>query len=379
MNIGIITFWETQDNYGQMLQCYALQRVLESMGHNPFLIRYSLFTDWRFSPTQMKKIVNPLVVLKHLWWIVKPPRNIMTTTMVDRHFNDFKSKYICSTKHIWKSHKELQQNPPNADLYICGSDQIWYSFHDVYRYRNILKAFFLDFGNVKKVAYAASFGRTDFSPAYYKLVKPLIAKLSAVSVRETGGLGVCRQLGHTDAEVVLDPTCLLASDDYRRIAVVPCLDEPYMLLYVIGAEKSMLDQAIAYSKIYNLKIYYIGSQGNDDLSKTYPQLTAIYPTVEEWLGWIAGCRLMVTNSFHGMAFSILYHRPIVVLTKFGVTRRGGDDRLFTLLEAVGLLERIYQGEFDKLADTPMDYAQVDQLLAKYRSRSMDFLFRSLSE
>ena len=80
-----------------------------------------------------------------------------------------------------------------------------------------------------------------------------------------------------------------------------------------------------------------------------------------------------------MAFSILYHRPIVVLTKFGVTRRGGDDRLFTLLEAVGLLERIYQGEFDKLADTPMDYAQVDQLLAKYRSRSMDFLFRSLSE
>ncbi|WP_455673066.1 polysaccharide pyruvyl transferase family protein [Phocaeicola sp.] len=379
MKIGIITFWETQDNYGQVLQCYALQRILESMGHKPFLIRYRLFTDWRFSPTQMKKIVNPLVVLKHLWWIIKPPRNIMTTAAIDRHFDDFKEKYICSSEHIWESHKELQKYPPDADIYMCGSDQIWYSFYDVYRYRNILKAFYLDFGKKKKVAYAASFGRTDFMPSYYKLVTPLIANFAAVSTREVGGLTVCRQLGRIDAEVVLDPTCLLTSDDYKRIAVAPDVDEPYMLLYILGDYKSVIEQAITYSNIRNLKIYYIGSQGNDDLSEIYPQLIAIYPTVEEWLGWIAGCRLIITNSFHGMAFSILYHRQIVVITKFGLTRHGGDDRFFTLLESVRLLNRIYQGEFEKLADTLIDYEQVEQLLSKSRTHSLDYLLHSITE
>ncbi|MFK2288555.1 polysaccharide pyruvyl transferase family protein [Bacteroides fragilis] len=100
----------------------------------------------------------------------------MTTTKIDRKFNEFKAEYLNSTPTIYHTLKELQANPPEADIYICGSDQIWYSIDDYHVYKNIIRAYFLDFGNtnVKRIAYAPSFGRTDFPQGYCNFIKPLL-------------------------------------------------------------------------------------------------------------------------------------------------------------------------------------------------------------
>ena len=128
MRIGIVTFWQSGDNYGQQLQCWALQRYLKGIGHEPFLIRY-LYKEplWRKCLKLMAKTVLVYPLLR--WWRHREVRRMEAVNRVknkERRFEEFRKSHIYQTQRIYGSLKELRKDPPTADLYITGSDQVWH-------------------------------------------------------------------------------------------------------------------------------------------------------------------------------------------------------------------------------------------------------------
>lgn len=382
MKIGIITFWETQDNYGQMMQNYALQQTLKNLGHTPFLIRYSLFSDWAVSPNRWKSIFKYKKIIAFFKKKLSHSLNTMTTTTVDRKFNQFKSGYLNSTPNIYHTLKELQANPPEADVYICGSDQIWYSINDYHVYRNILRAYFLDFGklSIRRISYAASFGRIDFPQGYCDFIKPLLKRLQLVTVREQGGIEVCKRADYHDAIQVMDPTCLIAAEQYREMLIPPRHTHKYILIYLLGNHHINISEIIKYAEDNDFIVYYIGSQGEctESIAQEYQKIKFIYPTVPEWLGWIDNCEFFVTNSFHGAVFSIIFNKQNIIYTGKGMSREGGSDRFYTLLSNIGLLNRINIGNTSELLYNKIDYKKVNIELDRQKERCLTLLKNALN-
>lgn len=358
MKIGIITFWETQDNYGQILQAYALQRLLEDAGHEPFLIRYSLFSDMKPRKERWKSLFSPVRLFNFIKR--KTSRNIMNTTLVDRKFNDFKRHYIHSTSNVYRNLEELQANPPKADCYICGSDQIWYSINDYEVYQNITKAYFLDFGDlhIPRYAVAASFGRTDFPQGYIDYIRPLLSRFNGVTVREVGGINVCSRAGYTDTKQIFDPTCLCPIIHYTRISVKPKIDNKYIFVYIVGQLPFNYETLQHFAAEKGCKIVMCVSQNQSAMTDS------IYPTVEEWLGWIEHADYVITNSFHGSVFAIIFQRQLAIYTRFGLTRQGGDDRFMSMLERIGMISSIVSTNVVDTLSKRINYSQIIPLFQK---------------
>ena len=235
MRIGIVTFWQSGDNYGQQLQCWALQRYLKGIGHEPFLIRY-LYKEplWRKCLKLMAKTVLVYPLLR--WWRHREVRRMEAVNRgmyIERRFEEFRKSHIYQTQRIYGSLKELRKDPPTADLYITGSDQVW---HPVLLRRKDDRAYWLDFGSdrIRRIAYAASFG-SDHCPL--RLQAELTARLSRfdiLSVREESGVAICQAVGK-EAVHVLDPTLLLAKEEYLSLSRdIPPSPSPYIFIYSIN-------------------------------------------------------------------------------------------------------------------------------------------------
>lgn len=376
MKIGIITFWETQDNYGQILQAFALQQVLKQKGHKPYLIRYSLFNDYTSYPGRWKSIFKPTRIFHFIRNKLGLQKNIMRTATVDRQFNQFKQQFLNMSDKIYYSINELTANPPEADIYICGSDQIWYADKNYHIYRNITRAYFLDFGSnsIKRIAYAPSFGRIDYPQEYCDYINPFLKRFQLITVREKGGIEVCKKAGYDQVEQVLDPTLLLQSIDYQNIAVSPSINDKYIFVYLLGTTNHYFDitEIYKYAESQGLKVIYVGSQGNKD------KLANVYPTINEWLGMVAKCELMITNSFHGAVFSVIYNKKNIIITPEGKTRSGGNDRIITLFESIGITDRMYNGNIAKIAEKDINYSIVNQKLQSLIEKDINILISNIN-
>lgn len=278
MRIGVITFSGSKDNYGQLLQCYAMQVYLRNRGHEPFLIRYH---DTPIVDTTGFKVGKLLTYLRRLpeylhWYIARHKEskdNIRYQSLADferRDFEGFLSRNIEQTPVFDK--ESIETNPPVADVYICGSDQIW-AGEDAY---------YLSFApdNALKIAYAPSLGGIkEFPKEKEESMRVLINRLDRIGMREQSGVDVCQRLGRTDAIKVADPTLLLNGEDYLKLASPPDDSTPYALIYLLGNTIDLdIKQIYDECQRRDLKIVYIASQGrNDDMPKCDP-------TIEQWLG-----------------------------------------------------------------------------------------------
>ena len=175
MKIGIMTFWWSDDNYGQLLQCYALQKFLKDLGHEVFVIKYRE----KHKPlyTKILKALNPKKVFKFFTNTIKQRKVIAEQKQFNREFDKFRNRYITWTDRIYNSYDELKRNPPKADVYIVGSDQVW-NPTIASTAGDALKAYFLDFGNenIKRWSYAASFGQVQLEQQWIEVITPLLKK-----------------------------------------------------------------------------------------------------------------------------------------------------------------------------------------------------------
>lgn len=362
MKIGIVTFWNSEDNYGQVLQCYALQRFLRNKGHDAFLVRYSEDK----SKSVVKSIfLLPYKVLRLLYMMLfhyeefvllnkfRKQKRIrqLENRKHPRQFSLFKNENINSTSVL--SEKELFLSPPKADAYIAGSDQIWESANPVY---------YLQFApkSARRIAYAPSFGGVKLNRRIACKIKNYLSIFDVITVRERQGIDVCRKLGYNDVLLVPDPTLLLSSVSYNLVArIIPNEDE-YLLLYLLGNDMDFdVLNVYQWARKKNLKVKYVASQGRLD------QYDKIYPNVDEWLSLIKNAKYVITNSFHGMVFSIIMNKSFVVVPLSGSFSRM-NCRVYDTLNMLDLENRVYKDSLDVLLKS-IDYNGINLRLEEIRN------------
>lgn len=381
MKIGVVTYWFSNDNYGQLLQCWALQIQLRLLGHTPFLIKYNPFQPPKNNLA--KRFLKKILLFPY---IVNKVREVKDSKHIkSRDFDGFRKKYLTMSSDLFCTTKDLQQRPPIADIYITGSDQVWGPLVD----REACNGYFLCFGdkNVRRISYAASFGRDVYPVLLKEKLKSFLTNLDYVSVRENSGLSICEDLGIT-ANVVLDPTLLLDRTIYMdelmsKTATQDNSNDPYLFLYSINiknAEDVHWSELDAFSKKKKYKIIVTVSSGYFEGEEIYPSSACYdYPTIPQWLQNINGAKMVVTTSFHGVVFSILFHKTFAYVPLDGEFARG-NGRAINLLKELNLEHLVWTSSqsIDNIANYPINWEEVDKILSEKRKESIEFLEDSLA-
>lgn len=367
MKIGILTFWKTEDNYGQLLQCYASQKYLRSLGHETFLVRTTNGREYNpnFKQQLRDKIRTVYRLLPYPIYLTKRvigsafyflTHGKLRQHKVDLGFEQFRKEYLNCTQVY--TLEDLQKNPPSADAFVVGSDQIWNTNDGIY-YLTWVR------DGVKRIAYAASFGGGDTIPKK-KTLEEWLKRFDYVSVREQSGVEICSNAGYKNAECVVDPTMLLRAEDYLEIASTDYPKEKYLFIYFLGTRTTIDWKEIhAFAKSKGLKIVYVASQGQEDKFKHAKA------TIHQWLTLISHAEYVLTNSFHGTVFTLLFGRKFMVYPVTGVAVKM-NDRITTLLRPLGLTHHIYSDNI-RAIEEDIDYAEVHSIIQKQSLRSRQLL------
>lgn len=370
MKVGVITFSSSKDNYGQLLQCYAMQRYLSKLGHEPFLIRYqdtpsaAASFKWRKTGTYIRRLPTYLSWLYQRFRAQNEGKRYSATAGYEqRDFEGFLNRYIQLSEKIYTK-DEIMRIPPRADAYLCGSDQIWGGD----------TAYYLPFApdEAIKIAYAPSLGGLSvFTPEYEAQIKACLARLDFIGMREQSGVDTCHRLGFDQAVKVVDPTLLLTAIDYDVIRKDPCTKRPYLFLYLLGNPIDCNPEEVyAFARDRGYDVVYVASQNRTDA------YTKTYASIEEWIGYLAGAEMVVTNSFHCVVFSLLYEKRFVSIPLTGGYARM-NGRIEELLQASGLTEHVYRGNFTQSATQP-DFTRFRAYRQREEHFSRKFLQRLLT-
>jgi hypothetical protein len=374
MKIGILTL-PLHTNYGGILQAYALKTALEKMGHEVYLIDtgFNKNSSWKAFKKFLKGILKKNTKLKAERKFNKIKTKsyfLFTKPFIDKHFPNVTKKF---SDPISMGEKILEYN---FEAYIVGSDQIWNSKY----FKNIEISFFsfVKGDDKLKIAYAPSFGSEiwNYKPNKEKICKELIKKFDAVSVREISAVELCKKFFDIEAQWVLDPTMLLNPEEY--VSILPdSMAKPKgnMFTYILDRNE---DKDLIIEKISNTLSLNPYELETIDSKEPIPLEWGTKATVEEWIRNFHQAGFIVTDSYHGTVFSILFNKPFFSVINF----KRGATRFKSLLNALDLSERLLNS-FDDLTDSKMkkniDWELVNKKLELERKNSQTFLYESLNE
>lgn len=367
MKIAILTL-PLHINYGGIIQCYALQTILERLGNE-----VQVLTRPQYGRSYY--IIYPLAVCKRLLKrfvlgkkvaILKAPHQI-----IRQHTDRFIHRYI----HQYTQRKWTAQIASHFDAIVVGSDQVWRPMY--YQPQPIEEAFlsFLGDADIKRVAYAASFGvdYCEYTEEQRKLCSSLLKKFDAVSVRESSGVQLCQEYFDMKAVQVLDPTLLLSADDYKAL-IKKGKTQPSkgnLLVYMLDRtkEKEALVERIAQAK--GLTPFWMSSETTDE---TLPLEQRIKMPVEQWLRSFDDAEFVLTDSFHGCVFSIIFRKQFLAIGN----KERGLSRFHSLLTLFSLQDRLILSPDEYKSNlSSIDYDQVQARLQFLQAQSLSFLKTNL--
>ena len=364
MQIRTITCHDVY-NHGASLQAYALQTYLESMGHTVEIIDYKPYYLSRHY--LLWSVDNPVFdkpVIKQLYLVAKLPGRLLALKR-KQLFDEFTKRYLKLTSKRYHSNEELKSNPPQADVYIAGSDQIWNTLFQNGRDA----AFYLDFApkTAKRISYAASFATEDVADEYRPFIRKMLQNFDAVSIRERCSLPLLASLGRTDGVAVCDPVFLLTREQWEKMLPNQQIHEKYLLVYDTEFSPKVKEIAKRIAKEKKLKIYNVSASRIGYADK---DLWASSPT--DFVQLIQDASYVVSNSFHATAFSLIFERDFCVVNR----TEGINERMKSLLEGYHLEERMVSA-YAALPLASIDYQEVRILLQKDIDYSKDFLEKAL--
>ena len=363
MKIGIITIQKC-NNYGADLQAYALGAKLRSMGYDAENIDYLFYKHPRHQGSKLEKPTLPISLKNRIKELLSPIiatlkglRNRCVSIERRKRFDEWFNANV-KVGREYRSVKSLYDDPPKYDVYVTGSDQVW----NPRLYSNI-KPYFLDFAPQDKrcIAYASSIGVPTISPLVYKTYKKLLARYSAIGVREPtseriiAGMGLCAPV-----KTVVDPTLLLTCEEWLAVARQPKDVRPYS--YVVE---------------YNLEgkeaIHAFAMRCAKQLSVSLIDITASAYGPGEFLWLFAHARAAVVCSFHGTIFSVMNKVPFYSVYQESAGRNGGRIALFA--KSIGLGDRMipYSRLGSVQLDFIVDFTNAERSLEKIRHDSTEFL------
>lgn len=358
MKVGIVT-QPLYANYGGILQNYALQQVLKEMGHTPVTLDYMPSLPFgRYLLYAGKGLLCSLLPSKR--HPIKPYRRFLerpeTIEMFVRNNIDKTDTIPCY------SQKVLRNN--GIEALIVGSDQVWrYAYN-----ANVLEDMYLAFAQgypCRKIAYAASFGveKWDYPEVMTEKARSLAKLFDAISVREDSGVALCRENLMVEAKTVLDPTLLLDVSDYEKFCRSPHPEEePYLAAYVLDLNEEKIAYINSVANTLNLKVRQMTVSDKGE-------------PVEEWLSAIRNAEFVITDSYHGSLFSIIFEKQFQTI----INKERGADRFRTLFSRLGLEGRLLDEiPSEPSSLLPTDYATVHRELHRLQEESLSFIQESLN-
>ena len=378
--IGVITIVKV-NNYGAELQAMATTHVLHGMGFKVEIIDYCYYKNWNFKDTRMSVPFIPLSKKgKFLYWLKYRLVNFMVAWILpiilpsvqrrNRRFEEFHRINTPMSKR-YMSMPELYNAKMDYDVYIVGSDQVWNPSAS-----SSIEPYFLTFApkHVKKIAYASSFGVSEIEGSLQSKYKKLLENIDYISVREQSGVDLVRCLTGQIATCVLDPTLMIANDNWDSIMrVYPNMPNKYILVYQLLPSESIYHLATNLAKELDCAVYYLAKRAYGiKVPSGIKTIKDAGPAEFVWLIKNASC--VITNSFHGTAFSVNFSVPFYSVLD---SKRKGNARIVSLLESVDLMNRIvFEGtEIPKFS--VYESAPVQQKIEGMRADSMSFLKKAL--
>ena len=350
-------------NHGARLQAYALTFYLRKQGHEVEVIDYRPdYMDFR-----ERVWYWPGLSIKQWAKLFLQLQQRIDACCRQRCFEVFSNAYLPRTKVVYRDVEELRKNPPSADVYIAGSDQIWNT-----SFRNGTDAaYYLDFGTsqTRRVSYAASFATLSLVEGAEHFVREHLSLFDKISVREQSGLDILSSLGF-QGMVVSDPVFLLSAEEWDETLGCADIDEEYILVYDFMGSGAVKQIAKRLAKLFRCKIYSIGSRRLRYADKNFTQSG---PNV--FVELIRNARCVVSNSFHGTVFAMIYHRDFFVVRR----EDGLNDRMTDLLSCYNLSSRMVDvTATDEVLKENVRYLLVDELLRLQIAKSKEFLSLALS-
>jgi hypothetical protein len=368
MRVSVITL-HTVDNYGSAMQTYATQEVLKKLGCEVEIIDYWRENNLPEHRAQQMLDTSLMQKLKPIWG-----RNHKTETTaikcmqwyLEHHVSPmwkFLEDNVNLSKKRYTLFDELKADPPKADVYITGSDQVWNSIWN----DGIDRSYFLDFAPQDKprIAFSASIGRTEFSEDEISETKALLQKYTAISVREESAVELLKSIG-IESQLILDPTLMLNCNEWRKVAKGRKKTRPFLLIYQLNPNPEMDQFAMNLAKKKGWEVIRVGF-GRSDRQK--PGKCIMSPSVEEFVGLLFQAKCVLTDSFHATAFSLNLGTDFISVRppKF-------STRIESILQLTGQEQRLLDDYKDlNIVDRAIDKKHVKKILDHKRKAGMEWL------
>lgn len=360
MRIGIIT-QPLSRNYGGILQNYALQQTLIKLGHKPYTFDWVSLFSWKHWGLSIVKNIIKCIIGRPFRF----PQTIYKVRSQERILRTFVDKNINITKPRTQSLSVSQILENSIYALIVGSDQVWRP-----KYNDNIADMYLGFARelkLKRIAYAASFGTEEWEYSEEQTVacKTLAKKFDAISVREKSGVDLCKKFLGVDATHLLDPTLLLSKEEYKQLLThIPEAKTQYLFAYILDSSDEKIKYVTRYAENQGLEVVIKGADSK--LSEE--------DSVENWLANFRDAQYVITDSFHGSVFSIIFNKPFIALGN----RARGMARFDSLFEAFDLENHLVDlSKNESVIDHIVDWTKVNAKIDTYRKKSVEFLSKNL--
>lgn len=360
-------------NYGATLQAYALQTYLQSLGNEVEIIdyapKYHSWSCWNIPENStVYKLASKNMFIHFLYACHRWIKHKRETNLIrEKKFDEFDKKYLRLTTKHYINYEQLKQDPPKADIYIAGSDQIWNPIGGT----GLDPAFYLNFGEtgIHRISYAASFGVSILNEHQKDIIKNYLSSMDNISVRESTGLNILKSLNINRGVQVLDPVFLLDKATWLQFigGTKKVVEGNYVLIYDFFQDDPNIQKlAFEFKKMTGFNIVSV----NDSSKLPYADVNISDASPLEFLSLINNANVVISNSFHATAFSIILNKEFYV---YPVIRHKNQSRMIDLLNQFQLSDRYNTSKIQ----SNINWEKINDLYMVKRQIGRDFLLNAI--
>lgn len=373
---GIVSLYYRNFNHGGLLQAYALVQLMQQFEVDAKQISYekmpvkqeSFVTRIKkYSLKQIVRIVFDKIKQKYINLRDKRIKRECANEIKNRQkrFIDFMES-IPHTEVV--NHTTIEKLESEFDFFITGSDQVWNPnwADDVY---------FLNFTNKKKLSYAASIGKDSFNDVEANFFGSRIKDIDIITVREESAKKLVEKYSQKAAQVVLDPTLMLEKKQWEIIEEKVEVPKKYIMCYLLGKNKAIHRKIRKIADEKRLKIVYLPFCHEQECykEKEFGDIRLANVGPKEFLYLIHNAEYIMTDSFHAVVFSLLYHKRFIVFNRYYAGKKLANGRIVTLLSKVGLIDRYCDKVYEDISDEEIKWDKIDSIIADERKMVIDYL------
>jgi hypothetical protein len=374
-NVGIVTFHESE-NYGTVLQAFALQESIKALGYNSEIINYQRDSELIVKKVNfIERVIRGIVAYKGFKVVYLPRIKKYSRNKTDK-FHVFRKQRLNYSLDNYKNYDDFKKTKDYYCCYVCGSDMIWSSDRS-----KDVSVYFLNFAiEDKRISYAPSFGSNKISEENEQIYTEYLKKMRFISCREKSGVDLIKKLTNRDAKLVIDPTLLVSKKKWIEIFSIDSYKSqaPYVLCYLFeGMTKDLKSNVEFIKQKLNLEVRFIPMSANDFIADSKSSSRGVGPV--EFVQLFKNAEFVLTNSYHGLIFSLIFNIPFYVIKR---NKKGHwaqfEDRLESLLVKLNFSDRLIESTKTlKENELSMDFKDANDLLEDMRQYSLNYLETSI--